>query len=381
RKHTIQTNDPAYQRINLAFQQVPGQTLFEVIAALSNIDIIVTEPVHTALSVQLKAVSVLDAVQLIASMLKLQAHYNPELQLIQITDSQCRNSFCRAEKVLPIRNRPPKKLAQILQKSLAAIAPSIQITPDEDSSHLILTGTPHALEHAIQLATKLDQPRAIVLIEAWVLEISDDSRKQLDLELGIGHQAIETGLSIDSYNNLSADSEGFVFRSMGDNLSLKLDALARKGYTRILSNPRIYVIEGEQAEIFQGDEVPYTTRTTEGTTHTEFRQAGLGLKVRPLLQADGHIELELEINKDTVDQSRDNPPISKREIRTQLIIKRGEFAFIGGIGSSEESGISRGAPGLKNIAHGGAKGHDQNQLLVILSAWVSRSGMEHADWH
>ena len=386
--HKLRTHrDLANTDISMEIEQVPTRLLFRALAALNDLEVVPDQHLQAELSMHLQRLPWLRAVRLLAASLGWQAHFSASAGLVRIMDSDCTSPDCHRRQLRVLEHRNAVTLATSLQQNLQqSSGGALLITADAVSNGLLLAGPEDALQRTLHLIDELDRPRPVVLIQAWVLEISGDSQRRLGVDLGLSRGDVQGGLpdaAGGGYDNLlrnspAAASGALIARAASSGLALRLAALARQGYTRILSNPRIYVVEGEQAEIFQGDEVPYTVRTQEGGSHTEFRQAGLGLKVLPRLQASGRLSLQLEITKDTVDRSRDNPPISRREIRTRLIIAPGEAALIGGISSTGETRVRKGVPGLGAVGGLGESGRDDAQLMVILSAAVlgERRGTE-----
>ena len=363
------------RRVFLEVEAVPARLLFAALAELGGTDIVAEQKLTGPVSLRLADQPWFKAVRLASASLGWQARQRGGDGPVLITAGPCQPNLCPPRQVaLHLKHRQADGLIAAL-KQVKTASGGLNLAADKVSNSLVLSGSDEELAAATALVRDLDRRQAVVLVEAWVLEISDDRGHQLGLELGLTRRDLAGGLSGQEHNNLLAGSlaqpaAAVLLRSDRDGLAIRLASLARRGYTRILSNPRIWVVAGEQAEIFQGDEVPYSVRTDEGTSHTQFRQAGLGLKVRPRVKGTGHIELDLQISKDTVDRSRENPPISRREMRTRLVIEPGQAAMIGGISSSGESGRRRGVPGLGAVGGLGEQGRDSAQLLVVISARV-----------
>lgn len=375
----------ARQPVSLELQQVPLHLALRALSEQAGLDIVLEQGLKGSISLKLEHLPWLEAVRLAASSLGWQAHFSESMGLVRVLAAGCQAAGCRHQQLRLLEHREASEMIIPLQQLLhpAGSGGKLLIAPDAVANGILLSGSEEEVARALKLIDEMDRRRELVLIEVWIVELGDTSERQLGMELGLSRGDLSGGLSGGEHDNLLQDpvtaaNAAVIARNTDEGIALRLAALARQGYTRILSHPRIYVMEGEQAEIFQGDEVPYTVRTNEGGSHTEFRQAGLGLKVRPRLQKSGMLSLELEINKDTVDRSRENPPISRRAIRTRLLITPGEAAIIGGIRSDGEAGVSKGLPGLGAIGGSGERGRDSAQLLVVLSARVAgrREGAE-----
>jgi len=117
--------------------------------------------------------------------------------------------------------------------------------------------------------------------------------------------------------------------------------------------------------------VPYQTVSQDGT-RTEFKQAGLRLAVTPTVIGDEHLMLDVKINKDTVDTRLQNPPITRREIASRLLVADGDMVVIGGIrldtrvDSVNRVPLAGSLPLLGGLFRHSAAEHDVRELLVFI---------------
>ncbi len=118
-------------------------------------------------------------------------------------------------------------------------------------------------------------------------------------------------------------------------VDLELSALQAEGQGEILSNPRVVTTDRAEASIKQGFEVPYVTPGGgNGPDTVTFKEALLALIVTPQITPDDHIIMDLKVNKDEPDFTRTvlgNPPLRKREVRTQVLVNNGETVVLGGV--------------------------------------------------
>ena len=112
-----------------------------------------------------------------------------------------------------------------------------------------------------------------------------------------------------------------------------MSALQEKNKLHVLSEPRIVVLDGEEAEIKQGKEIPYESGTRENR-NTSFREAVLSLKVIPKIFRDNFLKIDVKVTNDSVDEksTEDGQPLlNRQEIRTNLFLEDGVTVVIGGI--------------------------------------------------
>ena len=282
----------------------------------------------------------------------------------------------------------------------AAGAPRSMVEISANSAHrqLIVRATEADLDLIAQLIEQIDQPTRQVMIEAFIVEVTDDfehqlgSRLSLDRTDGSGDKAVRLSGTLngasdeeESAAGLSlATSTGAIFDLSapgastalgilldGERLKLELSALEQEGYSRTISSPRLLAFDNEMATIFQGIQVPYATVSNEGT-QTEFKEAGLKLSVTPSVIGDGRLILSVTVNQDTVETNRDNPPITSREIKTRLLVEDGGMAVLGGIYLHQESAFDSRAPVLGKVPLLGRlfklkqNREDRRELLIFI---------------
>jgi len=136
------------------------------------------------------------------------------------------------------------------------------------------------------------------------------------------------------------------------NLDVQLSALESEGKVKIISHPKVVTSDGRPAKINQGKTIPYQTVSMQGT-QTQFADAFLGLEVIPqVVLRDGTIRLKVKTTKDSADftnQTIAGPTIDKREAVTEIIVRDGDTAVIGGIYETQETKSQQGIPFLSKI--------------------------------
>jgi type IV pilus assembly protein PilQ len=134
----------------------------------------------------------------------------------------------------------------------------------------------------------------------------------------------------------SGGAIGFSFGSIDNNfnLNLRLSAAESSGLVRIVSAPRILVLDNHDARINQGTLIPYSQVSALGV-QTTFQEAKLQLLVHPHVTAEGSVSMHVKVTRDEPDfnQTAANgaPTILKREAETDLLVMDGHTAVIGGI--------------------------------------------------
>ncbi len=280
----------------------------------------------------------------------------------------------------------------------------VQITIDERLNSLIIKATKAELDLISRLIREVDVRTKQILIEAFIVEATDDFGKELGAKFGVsdpdlinsgdpddytletagvvGSQPETAGvLTLGDATGLIASNAvsgalggiGFILGTSASNLKLELSASEKDGVTKVLSNPRVFTLDGEEAVIIQGEEIPYKTEAEGGGTDIQFKEAGVKLTVTPTIVGDGNIILAVKVEKKTAKSDEANPPITTREITTKLLIRDDTIVVIGGVFTQETIDATNKVPFFGDLPFVGKlfryeKGTDvRKELLVFLA--------------
>ncbi|MGF2684969.1 type II secretion system secretin GspD [Marinobacter sp. DUT-3] len=236
---------------------------------------------------------------------------------------------------------------------------------DEGLNALVVRGEPSMMQEAEQIVAQLDVRRAQVMIEAAIVEISDELGQDLGVQVAVGDESGEsTPVAGTNFGNvgqslgdvlgaiinesLIAPATGGITVGAGqrdeDGLSwgVLLQALSTSAAANLLSTPSIITLDNQESEIIVGQNVPFrtgqSTVTGDGTTNPfttiERRDIGLTLKVTPTISADGLVRLVVEQTTENIAESVEDASdivTSKREIKTTVLADDGETIVLGGL--------------------------------------------------
>jgi len=252
---------------------------------------------------------------------------------------------------------------------------------DERTNLLIVKDIEENLVAAEDLVRSLDTETPQVLIEARIIEANADFEREVGIQWGgdfsssaatgnptglvFPSTVLVSGGSMDSSTsgvhldgltpsatgvpnpnfavNLpaavglgSGGALGLTLGSIGNlaNLSLRLSALEKTGTIRIISAPKITTLDNKEASIESGVSIPISVVSAAGV-NTIFVDAKLNLTVKPHITADGSVIMKVDLTNNIPDfqnvGARGDPTIRKKEAHTELLVKDGETAVIGGI--------------------------------------------------
>ena len=141
---------------------------------------------------------------------------------------------------------------------------------------------------------------------------------------------------------------GILKRTGSAVLKAEIQALESLGLGKTISNPKVFTLDNQVATITQGEEIQYQATGADGA-NTSFKPAVLKLEVTPSIIGDGNVLLDIQVNNDDADTSQDEPPITKMEIVTKLLVADGDIVVIGGIKSNNVSKAKEQVPALGNV--------------------------------
>ena len=267
------------------------------------------------------------------------------------------------------------------------LSPNGSITLTSRGNCLFIQDRAGNIPRLREMLVELDQPIPQVHIEARIVSISNEAKKQLGIIWGYNNYrdaaALATKInpittSVDLHAATPTTSLAFGFIRQNINLNMELQAMQSDSLLEILSSPSVLVLDGKEAEIKQGKEIPYVTGTTT-TVNTSFREANLGLKVKPTVLQDGYIVLDVAVTNDSVDTTTSSGTtnsgllINKQSITTNLFLEDKVTVVIGGILQQNKSNQNSKVPGLGdiplfgNLFKNSNKRNDQSELMVFIT--------------
>jgi len=286
------------------------------------------------------------------------------------------------------------------------------IQADARTNTLIIVDTQSSVNNIKRLVKTLDKPVRQVLIEARIVEATDNFTREFGIRWGgagtsvnsqgqalaVGAGGGITGTNLDSLTGggtvvhsplidlpaaaaaASGGTLGLSFgRVLGDVFALDLELSASEADSdiKIVSSPRLITANMKPAYIKQGTKVPIVTPgTAESPATTELVDAVLELRVTPQITADMHIMLDIFITKDAPTTVAGLTGITTKEINTNALLMNGETIVIGGIYTREDNVAEDGVPGFKDVPFLGwlfkkkSKQDNRTELLIFLTPKV-----------
>ncbi|MBW1645612.1 MAG: type IV pilus secretin PilQ [Deltaproteobacteria bacterium] len=285
---------------------------------------------------------------------------------------------------------------KVIPQLQALLSERGSLRADERTNMLMVRDLPANIKNIRGLLKVLDIPTQQVMIDARIVVAAKKAVKELGVQWGgayrnvfgggkktftVGGSAASLQMA-DALINLPtpAASSAVTFGISKLNsytFNVRLSALEGKDLVKILSNPRVMVLDNHRAKIGQGKEIPYKSADVDNPD-TEFKEAELSLEVTPHITQKGDITLELLIRNDSQGENTPSgePIIDTQNIDTTLLIGNGETVVIGGIISANNIKQKDGVPVFSKIPLvGGFFKHKRDEdaygeLLVFITPTI-----------
>ncbi len=310
----------------------------------------------------------------------------------------------------------------------SVLSKNIQIIADKATNTLVITAARDDYRVLEEVIKSLDVPRAMVYLEALIMEVSVNKSFKLGVEWrgmaktasstgvfagsgGLSSQTSPGGYSIltdptyDSTTGTATASfpSGFSLGVVSSGITIggvtfpsigaALQAIQQDQDIHILSTPQILTMDNEDAEIRVGSNIPYITRqdtssSTVAYSTYEYKDVGVTLKVTPHINEDGFVRMKIGqevtslVSQTSGTSSVLAPTTLKRAANTTVIVKDNTTVVIGGIIGDSSTNTNYGVPLLSKIPLLGylfkskSNVREQTNLFVFLTPRIVRTHKE-----
>lgn len=402
-------------KVTFNFQDIPVRSVLQLIADVSDLNIVVADSVGGNLTLRLTNVPWDQALDIVMDARNLDVRKNGNVMWIgptaeiaareqQLLQAQLDRRILEPLQtvLIPISYAQAEELMVLIQESSGNIESEYgllsergSVTIDARTNTLLITDTPEKILEIQKLITKLDYAVQQVQIESRIVIASSEFAHELGVRFGVTALHLGTNIGILAADGSAADiinpainprddglldipgypsryqvnlpapdanasTLGLSFLTSDIILDLELSALEAEGEGEVVSTPRIITANQAEAYIQQGVEIPYEQSTSSGATAVEFKEAVLELKVTPLITPDNRVQMALAIKQDTVGEifqtSRGGsvPSIDTRELETTVLVSNGDTVVLGGIFQDEKASKEEKVPWLGDIPGVGA---------------------------
>lgn len=268
---------------------------------------------------------------------------------------------------------------------------SVNVQALEQTNAVVITAPPSMMNTMKGVIAKLDVRRQQVLVEALIVEVSEDVGRDIGIFWSSDGDNVKTSGLFGTRNatitsddasgktglNLGGLSLGFF--AGGDLVSL-IRALEKNTNANVLSTPTVIALDNEEATILVGESVPFKTgservnstsvvgnnnnNNNDSVYNNDFVQIerkdiGVELKVTPRINQEGILTLDVEQKVESINESANvggesgaaDIITNKRQIKTKALVKDNNVLVLGGLIRDEVLASENGVPFLSEIPY------------------------------
>jgi general secretion pathway protein D len=265
----------------------------------------------------------------------------------------------------------------------------VRIVPSPENNALLINASPSEYSVIEAALKRLDIRPIQVLIEASLAEVTltDDMRYGIQWSYLGGDGRLT--LSENSAGTINSTFPGFSYLFTGrPDIRAVLNAIESLTNVRVISNPKLLVLNNREAQLQIGDQVPITVQSAQGTVgenapivnSVQFRDTGVILRVTPRVNKSGLVILEVsqEVSDvvPTTTSGIDSPTIQQRKFNSTVAVRDGETIALGGLIRETKSNSGSGVPLLRRIPWIGelfgstVRGNRRTELIVLMTPTV-----------
>jgi len=291
---------------------------------------------------------------------------------------------------------------------------------DDGLNALVLRAEPSLLQELEGVIEQLDVRRAQVLIEAAIVEISDNTDNKLGIQWALYDQGASIPGAFTNFSEIGVSTAGILSaliakdnsddgefdasslggvsngltlgigdkNSNGIGWGALIQALEGDAGANVLSTPKVITMDNQESSIIVGQNIPIITgqsssggsSTSDPFTTIEREDVGVKLIVTPSISEGDVVRLEIEQEISGVTDSTAGADIitTKRQIKTNVLADNGETIVLGGlirddISQSESKVPLLGdIPWLGRLFRSSSKVVTKQNLLVFLKPTILR---------
>jgi len=307
-----------------------------------------------------------------------------------------------------------------------------RIIADRSVNKILVIGPPEARTKAAKVLDMLDQRPKQVYLACVIgqLTLTNDTEFGINYLIKAGDVRILGSGGVSDINNVLANRNGSidlvpgtsnivnaatsaatsaaassipvlsgltVFGAIGDSVDILARAMGSTGKFQVISRPVVYTANGQGALISSGQEVPVPAQSLSSVTNANVNNTGtsvatsidykkvvLQLDVRPLINSDHEVTLEIKQRNDNVESTTQIagntvPVVATQTLNTSVTVPNRSTIVLGGLISNQEDRSQTGIPFLKDIPGLGylfsttTKTLTKKELIVMIQPFIVNS--------
>jgi general secretion pathway protein D len=392
----------ATSKITLKMSNQPPRILFETIAKLAGVNVIFDseyQPQGRNFFVDLSSATLEQALDFVSIQTK--SFWKPlsdnTIFVTQDNVTKRRDYEDMVVKTFYLSNVNTVQELQEIATTVRAVTEVRRLFTYNGQFVIVIRGTVDQVALAEKLLQDLDKPKAEVVIDVIVMEMSKTKSRELAASLANGGvPGLNTSVGFTPRNPVlsgssstttpatgtttpstttttsSAISLARVGRISSNDFSVTLPgaifkALMTEREGRVLQSPQVRAVELQKASLRLGDKIPFASGSFQPgfgsvgagisplvSTQFQFAEVGVNVDILPKVHGPDEVSLHVELELSTVRERIDigglqQPVIGQRKIVHDIRMREGEVNMLGGLQGLTESLNIAGFPGINNV--------------------------------
>ena len=312
--------------------------------------------------------------------------------------------------IFRVFNQTSENLIEPIQSLLSEDTP-IQINNDEVNNQLLVKGTPEELDFVEKIVEKLDLEKKQVMIEAYLINATDDFNEQFKNNLQAFNASAtangEDGMTFFGIDGSGAAATTFPrttnesasvrtkdYFTQDINLQNSAVIMGGIGFTRLkaiismsidkknsetISNPKLFALDGQSSTLAQGNQLLKEIGGGTGQAATTVTiDQDLNMTVTPRITSDNQVELKLVIENSTPGTVptgvTSTTATNSESLNSTVRVRSGQVAVLGGVYKNSKNDNTTRTPFFSKIPILGTffrsetREDNKTQLLIFISA-------------
>lgn len=368
------------RRLSIQVSKAKVVDVLNMIKEVSEINLVVSEKVQGEVNVNLKNVPWDQALSVVLQSAQLgYIRQGSVIRVAPLGDLRDERRLA-AEAIEAQNNLEPLRIMiarlnyvnakEIEDKINALLSKRGKMSVDKDAKTLVVHDIAEVVNKADKLLRAIDIKPMQVAIEANIVEANNSWLSSMGF-------AWATQSGDIAFKNISGIG----------NIDSIIGAASMNGEVKIVSAPKISAIDRQMASILQGTQVAYKTTgqnaNGDSIDKVEFENIEVALNVTPRITENNEIILDVNVKREfpdyTLRTSKTMPPgVGVRKASSQLLLKDGDTAVIGGLYSLDTGDSNAGVPLIKKIPivgwfFGKSESREiRSELVIFLKATIKK---------
>jgi general secretion pathway protein D len=390
------------EKLNVDFRMpVSLRSIFDTLARTSGVTFIYDSYTDTNLAVDLRGKDLEQAISYLCIASKNMYRIIDEKTVVIAPDNpQMRQKYeLQVIRTFYLSNINAQDVQQALMGMMRLpgqfrMGPTLAI--DKNLNSVTIRDTPEQVALAEKLLRSWDKAQGEVVVAVEIMEVDRSLLRKLGIDFS--NTALNVQLnpevspgSATGWVNLSGLKLGSLSSYEMSNPLVAVQFLEGDAHTKIVAQPRIRGLDGQDMKYLVGQKVPIPQSTftpimaggsnAQPIVQYNLQDVGIELNMKPRIHLEKEVTLEVEIKVSSIYGAgyADIPIINTREIKNMIRLKDGETNLLAGLLRDEERKSIGGITGLKDIPLLGSLFSatettiEQTDVVLTITPYIIRS--------